>query len=128
MTASGSFSDKVIRHFREPENVGTIKNADGIGYVLDTSWGSDLELYIRVENGIIIDAKFKAYGCSTSIAACSVVTELIKGKGVEEALRISEQAVDEALGGLPVSKQRYAALGQELIKLAIEDYRNKGKR
>lgn len=120
-----SLSEKLLNHFRDPSNAGIIKNADGIGYLGDPSWGIEMELSIKVEDGIIIDARFRTFGCSASIATSSVITEMIKGKGIEEALNISSQAIDKALGGLPQYKEHYAALGQELITLAIEDYLTK---
>ena len=128
MTALWSLSDKVLKYFRDPRNAGVIKNADGIGYVGDPSWGIEMELYIKVENGIIVDAKFRTFGCGASIATCSMVTEMIKGKSIEGALNISSQAIAEILGGLPASKQHCATLGQELIKSAIEDYLITSKR
>ena len=127
MTAFWSLSDKVIKHFRDPRNVGIIKNADGIGYVGDPSWGIDLELYIKVASDIIVDARFKAFGCSASIATCSMVTEMMKGRNVEGALNISAREIAEALDGLPPPKEHCAVLGQELIKSSIEDYLAKKK-
>lgn len=128
MTPFQSFNDKVINHFKEPRNVGVIKNADGIGYIGELSRGIDIELYIKVEDSIITEAKFKAFGCSTTIAACSVVTGLVKGKSVTEATKISAKTITEASGGLPPSKKYCAVLGQELIRLAIEDYLVKKKK
>jgi nitrogen fixation NifU-like protein len=116
------YSEKVMEHFRNPRNVGVIQNADGVGYVGDPSWGIDMELYIKVEDGIIVDAKFKTFGCGASIATASMVTEMVKGKSIEKALGISKQAIAEALGGLPPPKTYSAILGQELIKSAIDDY------
>jgi nitrogen fixation NifU-like protein len=128
MTTLWSFSDKLLKHFREPENVGVIKNADGIGYVGDSSWGIDMELYIKVEDGIIVDAKFRTFGCGASIATSSAITEIIIGKRTTEALNISAQAITEALGGLLPSKKHCAVLGQELIRSAINDYLTKNNR
>ena len=91
-----AYSQNVIRHFSNPRNVGVIKNPDGIGHVGDPSWGIDMELYIKVENSSIVDARFKTFGCSASIATSSMVTEMLIGKSVEGVLNISSQAI--ALG------------------------------
>jgi len=122
------YSKKVIDYFKSPRNVGEIENPDGIGYVGDPSWGIEMELYIRVKDGIIVDAKFKTFGCGAAIATSSMVTEMIKGKTIEEALNISNQAVAEALDGLPPPKMHCAVLGQELIKSSIDDYLAKSRR
>jgi len=122
------YSQKVISHFSNPRNVGVIKNPDGIGYVGDPSWGIDMELYIKVDSSTIIDARFKTLGCGAAIATSSMVTELVKGKSIEEALNISNQAIAEALDGLPPPKAHCAVLGQELIRAAIEDYLTKRRR
>ena len=108
MTALWSFSDRLLKHFRDLKNVGVIKNADGIGYVGDPSWGIEMELYIKAEHDIIADAKFRTFGCGTSIAPSSVITEMIIAKRTTEALNISSQEIAEALAGLP----RRKALGQ----------------
>ena len=126
-TSWSLYSEKLIKHFRNPRNVGLIKNADGIGYVGDPSWGIEMELYIRVKGDIIVDARFKTFGCGASIAVSSIVTELLKGKSLEEASHISDDAIAEALDGLPPPKKHCAVLGQELIESAIEDYRVKSK-
>lgn len=122
-----TYSQKVIRHFRDPRNVGVIKKADGIGYVGDPSWGIDMELYIKVEDSIIVDARFKTFGCSASIATSSMVTEMLEGKSIEGALNISSQAIAGALDGLPPSKRHCTILGQELIRSAIKDYLTKSR-
>ena len=116
------YSEKVIKHFKNPRNVGMIKDPDGIGYVGDPSWGIEMELYITVKDGAIVNARFKTFGCGAAIATSSMVTEMVKGKSIEEALNISDQAVAEALDGLPPPKSHCAVLGQELIRAAIEDY------
>jgi len=121
------YSEKVIKHFRDPRNVGVMKNPDGIGYVGDPSWGIEMELYISVEDGIIADAKFKTFGCGAAIAASSMVTEMLKGKTIQDALCIPSQAIAEALDGLPPPKMHCTVLGQELIKSAIEDYLAKSR-
>lgn len=122
-----TYSQKVIRHFGDPRNVGVIKKADGIGYVGDPSWGIDMELYIKVEDSIIVDARFKTFGCSASIATSSMVTEMLEGKSIEDALNISSQAIAGALDGLPQSKRHCTILGQELIRSAIKDYLTKSR-
>jgi nitrogen fixation NifU-like protein len=123
------YSDKVMDHFRNPRNVGDLKNPDGIGHVGNPVCGDIMELYIKVENGIITDAKFKTFGCGAAIATSSMVTEMVKGKTIDEALEISNQAVVEALDGLPKVKVHCSVLAEEALKSAIEDYLKKtGKR
>ena len=121
------YSEQVIEHFKNPRNVGEIENPDGIGHVGNAVCGDVMELYIRVEDGIIVDAKFKTFGCGAAIATSSMVTELVKGKKVEEALKISNRAVAEALGGLPAIKMHCSVLAEEALKSAIDDYLNKSK-
>jgi nitrogen fixation NifU-like protein len=121
------YSEQVMEHFKNPRNVGEIENPDGIGYVGNAVCGDVMELYIRVEDGIIVDAKFKTFGCGAAIATSSMVTELVKGKRVEEALKISNRAVAEALGGLPSIKMHCSVLAEEALKSAIDDYLNKSK-
>ncbi len=114
-----------MEHFRNPRNVGEIENPSGIGHVGNPTCGDIMELYIKVENGIITDAKFKTFGCGAAIATSSMVTELVKGKRVEEALKIGNLAVAEALGGLPPIKMHCSVLAEEALKSAINDYLNK---
>ncbi len=121
------YSEKVMEHFKNPRNVGEIENPDGIGHVGNAVCGDVMELYIKVEDGIIVDAKFKTFGCGAAIATSSMVTELVKGKKVEEALKISNRAVAEALGGLPSIKMHCSVLAEEALKSAIDDYLNKSK-
>jgi nitrogen fixation NifU-like protein len=122
------YSDKVMEHFRNPRNVGQIVNPDGIGHVGNPVCGDIMELYIKVEDGIIVDAKFKTFGCGAAIATSSMITELVKGKSVEEALSISNRAVAEALDGLPPIKMHCSVLAEEALKSAIDDYLNNSKR
>ncbi len=122
MNVFSSFGEKALSFIKEPKNVGVIKDADGTGYINEPSRGVDLELYIKVEQDIIRGAKFKAFGCGATIASCSIVTELIKGKDVFEAAKITREQITEALGGLPPDKGYCAALGQLLVKSAVEDY------
>ncbi|NQT22006.1 MAG: Fe-S cluster assembly scaffold protein NifU [Candidatus Omnitrophica bacterium] len=120
-----SYSDKVMEHFRDPHNVGEIPDASGIGKVGNPVCGDIMNLYIKVENEVIIDAKFKTFGCGAAIATSSMVTDLVKGKSVAEALKISNRAVAEALGGLPPIKMHCSMLAEEALKSAIEDYLKK---
>ena len=120
-----SYSNKVMEHFRNPHNVGEIPDASGIGKVGNTVCGDIMNLYIKVENDIIVDAKFKTFGCGAAIATSSMVTDLVKGKPVEEALKLSNRAVAEALGGLPPIKMHCSMLAEEALKSAIEDYLKK---
>lgn len=121
------YSQKVMEHFQHPRNVGQIENPDGVGHVGNPICGDILELYLKVENEIIVDAKFKTFGCCAAIATSSMVTELVKGKAVKEALAISNRAVAEALGGLPKIKLHCSVLAEEGLKSAIEDYLAKSK-
>ena len=119
------YSEKVMEHFRNPRNVGEIKNPDGVGHVGNPVCGDIMELYIKVENDVIVDAKFKTFGCGAAIATSSMVTELVKGKRVEEALAISNKAVAEALGGLPPIKMHCSVLAEQALRSAIDDYLKK---
>lgn len=119
------YSEKVIEHFRNPRNVGEIKNPDGVGHVGSPICGDIMELYIKVENGIITDAKFKTFGCGAAIASSSMLTELVKGKSVEEAQNLSNKAVIEALDGLPEVKRHCSVLAEDALRKAIEDYKKR---
>jgi nitrogen fixation NifU-like protein len=121
------YSEKVMEHFRNPRNVGEIENPDGVGYVGNTVCGDIMELYIKVNDGIIVDAKFKTFGCGAAIATSSMVTDMVKGKRIEEALKISNKAVAEALDGLPPAKVHCSVLAEDALKSAIEDYLSKQK-
>jgi len=116
------YSEKVMDHFKNPRNVGEIENPDGVGHVGNPVCGDIMELYIKVNDGIIVDAKFKTFGCGAAIATSSIVTELVKGKNIEEALKISNKAVTEALDGLPPLKMHCSVLAEEALRSAIEDY------
>jgi len=116
------YSEKVKEHFRNPRNVGEIENPDGIGKAGNPVCGDIMELYIRVQEGLITDAKFKTFGCGAAIATSSMVTEMVKNKTIEEALKISNRAVAEALGGLPPIKMHCSVLAEEALKKAIYDY------
>lgn len=121
------YSEKVMDHFRNPRNVGEIENASGIGEVGNAKCGDIMRVYIKVEDGIITDAKFKTFGCGSAIATSSMATELIKGSKVEDALNLSNKAVVEALDGLPAHKIHCSVLAEEAIKLAIKDYYDKNQ-
>ncbi len=123
------YSEKVMEHFRNPRNVGEIKNPDGIGHVGNPVCGDIMELYLKIKDNAIVDAKFKTFGCGAAIATSSMVTEMVKGKSIEEALEISNKAVAEALDGLPPIKMHCSVLAEEALKSAIEYYlsKNKGK-
>lgn len=118
----GQYSEKVMDHFRNPRNVGDMPDADGIGHVGNPTCGDIMELYVKVRDNVIVDAKFKTFGCGAAIATSSMVTELVKGKTVDEALKISNRAVAEALGGLPPIKMHCSLLAEEALKSAIDDY------
>jgi nitrogen fixation protein NifU and related proteins len=122
------YSEKVMDHFLNPRNVGEISDADGIGSVGNPVCGDIMKLYIKVKDGKIVDAKFKTFGCGAAIATSSMVTELVKGKSLEEALTISNQAVAEALGGLPPVKMHCSVLAEEALKSAIDNYRQHQKK
>ena len=116
------YSEKVMEHFRNPRNVGEIPDADGVGKVGNPVCGDIMELSLKVEDGVIKDAKFRTFGCGAAIATSSMVTDLVKGKTIEEALEISNRAVAEALGGLPPIKMHCSVLAEQALKSAIQDY------
>ena len=116
------YSDKVMDHFQNPRNVGKIDDADGIGEVGNAKCGDIMRMYIKVKDGIITDCKFNTFGCGSAIATSSMATELIKGKSVEDALKLSNQAVVEALDGLPVQKIHCSVLAEEAVRAAVKDY------
>jgi nitrogen fixation NifU-like protein len=123
------YSEKVIEHFRNPRNMGRIENADGIGKVGNPICGDVMYIYIKVEDDKIVDCKFETFGCAAAIATSSMVTEMVKGKTLEEALKITNREVTEALDGLPPVKYHCSVLAEEGIRAAIEDYlRKKGKK
>lgn len=119
------YSEKVMDHFMNPRNVGEISDADGIGMEGNPTCGDVMKIFIKVEDGRIVDAKFKTFGCGASIAVSSMVTEMVKGKTLEEALQISKETVADALGGLPPQKMHCSNLGADALRKAIEDYRSK---
>lgn len=119
------YSEKVMDHFRNPRNVGEIEAADGIGEVGNAKCGDIMRVYIKVKDGIISDVKFMTFGCGSAIATSSMATELIKGKPIEQALELTNQAVVEALGGLPAYKLHCSVLAEEAVKAAVKDYFDK---
>ena len=120
------YSEKVMDHFLHPRNVGSMENADGIGEVGNAKCGDIMKMYLKINNNIIEDVKFETFGCASAIASSSMATELIKGKSVDEASKLTNQAVAEALDGLPAYKMHCSVLAQEAIEKALEDYYNKG--
>ena len=121
------YSEKVMDHFRNPRNVGVIEDANGIGEVGNAKCGDIMKMYLKIEDGVILDVKFNTFGCGSAIATSSMATEMIKGKPLDAALKLSNKAVVEALDGLPVQKIHCSVLAAEAIKGAIEDYYAKGK-
>lgn len=119
------YSEKVMEHFQNPRNVGEIENADGIGQVGNPRCGDIMKMYLKIEDGIIKDVKFKTFGCGSAIASSSMATELIKGKTIEEAMKITNKAVAEALDGLPPVKMHCSVLAEQAIKSALLDYSKK---
>lgn len=119
------YSEKVMDHFKNPRNVGTIENADGIGEVGNTRCGDIMRIYLKIDNDIITDVKFETFGCGSAIASSSMATEMIKGKPLSEAMELTNKAVAEALDGLPAHKLHCSVLAEEAIKNAIEDYYKK---
>ena len=119
------YSAKVMDHFKNPRNVGVIENADGVGEVGNAKCGDIMRIYLKIDNGIITDVKFETFGCGSAIASSSMATEMIKGKPVSEALKLSNKAVAEALDGLPAYKMHCSVLAEEAIKSAVKDYYDK---
>ena len=119
------YSEKVMDHFMNPRNVGRMENPDGVGKVGNPQCGDIMEIYIRVKDDVITDVKFLTFGCGAAIASSSMATELIRGKTLEEALKLTNKAVLEALEGLPPQKVHCSLLAEEGIQAAIQDYRGK---
>ena len=119
------YSEKVMDHFQNPRNVGEIEDASGIGEVGNAKCGDIMRMYIKVEDDVITDCKFKTFGCGSAIATSSMATELIKGKPLAEALTLSNKAVVEALDGLPPAKIHCSVLAEEAVRAAIKDYYDK---
>ena len=121
------YSEKVMDHFMNPRNVGELENPDGIGEVGNAKCGDIMKIFLQVEDNVIVDVKFKTFGCGAAIASSSMATELIKGKTIDEALEITNKAVAQALDGLPPVKMHCSVLAEEAIQKAIEDYKEKQK-
>lgn len=123
-----TYSDKVMDHFMSPRNVGEIKDADGIGEVGNPTCGDMMTFYIKVKDNKLEDVKFKTFGCGAAIAVSSMVSEIAKGKTLDEALKITNKGVAEELGGLPKNKMHCSNLGADALHKAIEDYQKKNKK
>lgn len=121
------YSKKVMDHFMNPRNVGELKDADGVGEVGNPVCGDVMTFYIRVKNGIITDVRFKTFGCGAAIAVSSIVSEMAKGKTVEEAMKITNKSVVDELGGLPPLKLHCSNLGADALRKALENYLAKKK-
>ena len=119
------YNEKVIEVFSNPKNVGVIENADGVGTVGNATCGDIMKIYLKIDNGVITDAKFQTFGCAAAIATSSTATEMIKGKTVEEAEKLTNAAVVESPGGLPAQKMHCSVLAEEAIAEAIKDYRSR---
>lgn len=116
------YSDKVLEHFANPHNVGELENADAIGEVGNAKCGDIMKMYLKIDGGVITDAKFKTFGCGAAIATSSMATDMIKGATIEDALKLSNSAVVEALDGLPPSKIHCSVLAEQAVKSALSDY------
>lgn len=119
------YSDKVWEHFSNPRNVGEIENADGVGEVGNAKCGDIMKMYLKIDGNIITDVKFKTFGCGAAIATSSMATEMIKGKSLDDALKLTNKAVVEALDGLPPVKVHCSVLAEQAIKSALADYYRK---
>ena len=116
------YSEKVMDHFANPRNVGEIPDANGVGEVGNPQCGDIMKMYLKIENNILVDVKFKTFGCGAAIATSSMATELVKGKTIEEALKLTNKAVAEALDGLPPVKIHCSVLAEQAVKAALSDY------
>ena len=116
------YSETVMDHFRNPRNVGTIEDADGVGQVGNAVCGDIMKIYLKIENDVVTDVKFETFGCGSAIASSSMATEMIKGKPLSEVLQLSNKAVAEALDGLPAHKLHCSVLAEEAIRAAVQDY------
>ena len=122
------YSKKLMKLFLKPHNFGRIKNADGVGKVGNPQCGDIMYLYIKVKNDVIKDVKFETFGCAAAIGTSSIITDMIKGKTIDEALKVSKENIADELGGLPPIKMHCSVLATEALKAAVEDYRKKMQR
>ena len=123
--AAGPYSEKVMDHFMNPRNVGEIESADGVGEVGNPACGDMMRLYLKIDEGMVVDAKFRTFGCGAAIASSSMLTEMIKGKTVEEARAITNRHVADALDGLPAVKIHCSVMAEQAVKSALDDYAKK---
>ncbi len=121
----GAYNPVVMEHLKHPRNMGEMENADGVGEAQNPVCGDTMRLFIKVETDRIIDATFLTFGCGAAIASSSITTEMIKGKTIEEALMISDQVIDNALGGLPPTKAHCSILAEKAIREAVTDYQKR---
>jgi len=123
--AAGPYSEKVMDHFMNSRNVGEIESADGVGEVGNPACGDMMRLYLKIDEGMVVDAKFRTFGCGAAIASSSMLTEMIKGKTVDEARAITNQHVADALDGLPAVKIHCSVMAEQAVKSALDDYAKK---
>lgn len=121
------YSDLVMDHFANPRNMGELEDPSGVGDVGNPTCGDMMRLYLKIENDVIVDAKFKTFGCGAAIASSSILTEMLKGKKIEDALKISNEAVAEALGGLPPTKIHCSVLAEDALKAALADFKKRSE-
>jgi nitrogen fixation NifU-like protein len=121
------YSELVMKHFADPQNVGVIEDADGVGKVGNPTCGDVMEMFIKVKDGRVEDVKFRTFGCGAAIATSSIATEMIKGKSLDEAVKLSNKAVADALGGLPAQKMHCSNLAADAVRAAIDDYWSRQK-
>jgi len=119
---SDTYTEKVMDHFMNPRNVGEIEDADGVGTVGNPACGDIMQMSLKIENNIIVDAKFKTFGCGAAIATSSMATEMIKGKTIEESLKITNENVTKELGGLPKVKRHCSVLAEQALQSSLDDY------
>ncbi len=119
------YSEKVMEHFRNPRNVGVLEDANGIGEVGNAKCGDIMKMYLKIEDGVVADVKFETFGCGSAIASSSMATELIKGRPLSEVRQLTNQAVAEALDGLPDYKMHCSVLAEQAIRAALEDYESR---
>ena len=119
------YTEQVMDHFMNPRNVGEIEDANGVGTVGNAKCGDIMKIYIKVENDVIVDVKFKTFGCGAAIATSSRATEMVKGKTIEEALKVTNKMVADSLGGLPPVKMHCSVLAEEALHAAIQDYKDR---